>query len=145
MAEALGRFGQGGLTSAFYWHGPPEGSPGFYAFRAYRNFDGKGGAFLNFSVPTVVAEGMSLFASRDDRTSKVVLVALNLDPVTAADMEIDVSSCGSAASRRTFTYSGGKSGFVEQATQGEGGTLYQRVAPYSIAVMDVALAAPVIP
>ena len=45
IAEALGRFGQQGLTSAFYWSKVPYNSPGFHAFRAYRNFDGKGARF----------------------------------------------------------------------------------------------------
>ena len=47
-AEALGRFAQFGVTSAFYWTYPPENSPAMWAFRAYRNFDGKGGHFLDW-------------------------------------------------------------------------------------------------
>ena len=45
IAEVLGRFGLLGVTSAYKWGGPPEGTPGFWAFRAYRNFDGHGGRF----------------------------------------------------------------------------------------------------
>ncbi|HTO99005.1 MAG TPA: glycoside hydrolase family 44 protein, partial [Myxococcales bacterium] len=46
LAEALGRFGEQGLDSAYYWTVPPKGSPAFWAFRAFRNYDGKGGHFL---------------------------------------------------------------------------------------------------
>jgi hypothetical protein len=52
VAEALGRFAQGGVRAAFYWTYPPDRSPAFWAFRAYRNFDGAGGHFLEESLPT---------------------------------------------------------------------------------------------
>ena len=48
-AEALGRFGTEGLTSAYYWTSPADRSPSFWAFRAFRNFDGEGGRFLDRS------------------------------------------------------------------------------------------------
>jgi hypothetical protein len=67
-AEALGRFGTGGLTSAFYWDYPVDKSPAFWAFRAYRNFDWKGGKFLDWSVPATTGyEFSSIFASRSAR------------------------------------------------------------------------------
>ena len=52
LAEALGRFGQLGVEAAYYWTYPAKGSFAFQAFRAYRNFDGKGGRFLDYSLPT---------------------------------------------------------------------------------------------
>ncbi len=138
-AEALGRFGQLGITSAFYWFGPAEGTPVFNAFRAFRDFDGKGGTFLGLSVPTTSVDGASLFASLDEKRSHLVLVLLNFDPVTGADAEIDVSSCAKATSRRTFSYAGGSAGFADRGSRDEGGTLHQQVPPYSMTVLDVAL------
>ena len=90
VAEALGRFGQQGIQAAFYWTYPPNRSPAFWAFRAYRNFDGKGGHFLSRSVPTVTPEGTSLFASRDESGTHVVLVALNLKPDSDLSAKIDL-------------------------------------------------------
>jgi len=66
VAEVLGRFGQQGVTSAFYWTAPPEGSAAFHGFLAFRNYDGKGAHFLDWSVPATGADNLSLFASRDD-------------------------------------------------------------------------------
>src|SRR6185436_17484441 len=40
-AEALGRFGEQGVASAFYWDYPDRDSPAYWAFRAFRNFDGR--------------------------------------------------------------------------------------------------------
>ena len=77
-AEALGRFGTEGVTSAYYWTDPEDRSPAFWAFRAFRNFDDAGGRFLDRTVP--VKNGAllsSLFGSRDDEGTHVVAVLLN--------------------------------------------------------------------
>jgi len=100
LAEALGRFGTEGIDYAFYWFEPPQNSPVYWAFRAFRNFDGKGGKFLNRSVDTKMASGVSLFASRDDSGKHMVLIALNLDPTTAAKATIAMTECGSVVTRR---------------------------------------------
>ncbi len=43
VAEALARFADGGVTAAYYWPYPALGSAAYFAFRAYRDFDGHGG------------------------------------------------------------------------------------------------------
>ena len=79
-AEALGRFGQAGIDSAFYWTVPPESSPAFWAFRAFRNYDGKGAHFLEESLTATSSDTMtSVFASKDP-SGRMVSVVLNLDP-----------------------------------------------------------------
>jgi len=143
VAEVLGRFGQQGITSAFYWLCPAAGSPAFYAFRAYRNFDGKGASFLDWSVPTAEASGVSLFASRDEAKSRVVTVLLNLQPETRTEAEIDVSSCADATSRRVFEYRDGGAGLTAGAdTREEQGVIHERLEPYSIKVLDLTLLKP---
>jgi hypothetical protein len=147
VAEVLGRFGQQGITSAFYWLCPPAGTPAF-AFRAFRNYDGKGGAFADLSVPTTEAEGVSVFASRDDSTSRLVVVLLNLQPETAVDAEIDVLACRGNFGRRVFDYREGMAGLTEAEKKDEGGQksrpglLYERIEPYSIKVLELAILKP---
>jgi hypothetical protein len=138
VAETLGRFGQSGIQAAFYWTYPPNRSPAFWAFRAFRNFDGKGGHFLSSSVPTSTADGVSLFASRDDG-GHVVLVALNLKPDTELSAKIDVSSCGQIASGRAFRYSADAPELTAGPIQPAGGELAAALAPYSITVFDLHL------
>lgn len=154
IAEVLGRFGQQGVTSAYYWTCPAEGTPGFYGFRAFRNFDGKGTSFLDWSVPTREAPGVSVFASRDDGRSRLVTVLLNLEPETEIETEIDVSTCGAGFSRRTFEYRDGAPGFVEtRKPQGEGavpedderGPIRERLEPYSMKVLDLVILKPPAP
>lgn len=140
VAEALGRFGQQGLTSAFFWGEAAPPTPAFQAFRAFRNFDGKGGRFLDWSVATKEAERVSLFASKDENGSRVVAVLLNLDPVFAADARIDMPACGKVTSRRVFAYGSSSQGIVEVPPQPTNdGALSQVLAPFSMTVIDLGL------
>jgi hypothetical protein len=138
LAEALGRFGTEGVSYAFYWFAPPKNTPAYWAFRAYRDFDGKGGRFLDRSVPTQMDSSVSLFASRDASGKHLVLIALNLEPNSAAQAKIDLAGCGPIATHRRVTYS------QEAPTPSEepsvaGGALDERLPPYSINVFDVTL------
>jgi hypothetical protein len=139
VAEVLGRFGQQGVTSAFYWTAPPEGSPAFYGFLAYRNYDGKGAHFLDWSVSATGAENLSLFASRDESGEHVTLVLLNLDPASAVDASVDLSRCGVPTARRAFGYSGAAPGFVEEHSEARP-ELAEQLAPYSMKVVELAIA-----
>jgi hypothetical protein len=138
-AEALGRFGSEGLDAAYYWPGPMEKTRAFWAFRAFRNFDGRGGKFQDLSVPTRGAENLSLFASRDQKTERVVAIILNLDPVWAVHARVNASSCGRLEARRAFSYTESSTELAEQrAAPKEAGV--ELVPPYSILVLDLRFA-----
>jgi hypothetical protein len=145
-AEALGRFGQFGVTSAFYWCFPPEGSPASQAFLAYRNYDGKGGRFLDWSIPTKLPNLAlaSLFASRDDSGKHLVAIALNLSPDTPLFAHVDVSTCGVVRTEQSFVFAqgAGATGFVAgHETPRDGrATVDQVLPPYSITVLDIHIA-----
>ncbi len=136
-AEALGRFGQQQLDSAFYWGGPQPNTRAFWAFRAFRDFDGRGGHFLDWSVPTHEAERVSFFASRDEAGDHLVAVILNLDPKFAVRARIETSSCGKIKSRRAFSYTEDTPSLKETpGLTGEDG-LVEVIPPYSIRVLDL--------
>jgi len=140
LAEALGRFGQQGIDAAFYWTYPAQDSHAFWAFRAYRNFDGKGGHFLDESVPTSMAPGASLFASKDASGTHVVLVALNLDPRRALRAHIDLTTCGSVGQQRLFVDTADAPGLAPTSPgQVDKGALVTVLPPYSLTVMDLTL------
>jgi hypothetical protein len=142
-AEALGRFAQFGVTSAYYWTHPPAGSPTLQGFLAFRSFDGKGGRFLDWYLPSKADEGASLFASRDEAGKHLVLVAINMSPDTAMLAKIDVGSCGPVASHQAFAYvRGGRNIAAGQLVQGGAPALEQVLPPWSITVIDVLLAQP---
>jgi hypothetical protein len=144
IAETFGRFAQFAVTSAFYWTGPPENSPGMWAFRAYRDYDGKGSRFLDWFTPASVQhpDQQSLFASRDESGKHLVAIALNFSPREAVAAQIDLSSCGKVDSAQTYTYQGGANGFVAGPPSTAAGTskLVQALPGYSITILDVQLA-----
>jgi hypothetical protein len=139
-AETLGRFAQFGVTSGFYWTAPPAKSESAVAFHAYRNFDGKGGHFLDLYAPTDPAQGASFFASREADGSHVVVVALNLSPDAAATAQLDVSSCGTVESQQAYTHVQGASGLSPSAVVQQASTVVERpLPPWSIVVFDIHL------
>jgi hypothetical protein len=135
LAEALGRFGEQGLYSAFYWTYPPDGTPAFWAFRAYRNFDGRGGAFEQLSMPTEAPRGASIFASRSADGRRVTAVLLNYSPTETLEANVNLKACPTPSAQRLFTFVGNPGGFTEHS-----GTLQKaRLPPYSITVMELTL------
>lgn len=143
VAEALGRFGQYDVATAFYWTYPPPESPVTFAFRAFRDYDGKGGHFLDQSIQTSASETTSLFASRDEASTKIVAIALNMDPESAAASDVDISSCPRAGEARAFTYRGnGSEGFAARpAPEVDPRRLRIVLPPYSITVIELPLTA----
>lgn len=141
VAESLGRFGQHGVTGAFYWTYPKDKSPAFWAFRAFRNYDGKQGRFLDRSVKTRAVHPLtSMFASRSEAGDKVVAVVLNLDPRTPVDAQVDLTSCGRVTSRKAYVYTGGEEGF--RPVTGEAtttGVQKERLPAYSITVLELGM------
>jgi hypothetical protein len=142
VAEALGRFGELGVTSAFYWDYPDRSSPAFWAFRAYRDFDGSGGRFLDESVPAESSDPRaSIFASRDAGGELLVVVLLGLDPTEPVAVQLDTSTCGRVAGPRGFTYVAGAAGFAPAGPElgAVGASVRVTLPPYSITVLDLHL------
>lgn len=141
LAEALGRFGQHGLDSAFLWAKLTPDSPGHLAFRAFRDFDGKGASFRELSVPASSGDGVSLFVSRDAAGGKYVAVLLNLDPDRAAQVSLDFAGCATSTSTRVFGF-GPDSKAIESfgAVAAAGRPVVQQVPAYSLRVLDLSFA-----
>jgi len=141
VAEALGHFGTEGIYSAYYWTYPPDRSPPYWAFRAYRNFDEKGARFLDRSAPVNGSAPLaSLFASRDEAGGRVVAVLLNHDPGSPLRAEVGLESCGTVSAVRAFSYTGNASGFAARPAPGSAnGRLDLTVEPYSITTVEMTL------
>jgi hypothetical protein len=139
-AEALGRFGQGGVHSAYYWTYPPADSPAMNAFLAYRNYDGKGAHFLEYSIGGSAPQGTSIFASRDDAGKHLVAIVLNQSPDTAIQARLELNGCHSASSADVYTYAG--VAFRKQAGHASDTNVTESFPPYSINVIDLHFNAP---
>ena len=140
QAEALGRFGQAGVTSAFLWTYPAERTPQYWGFRAFRNFDGAGGRFLDQSIRSRSGKDVTAFASTNAGTSQVVAVLNNLSSSRAAATTVTLMSCA-AMSRgparvQQWSYAGGSEGFVgSPAAAVTRGTVAVTLAPWSVNVL----------
>ncbi len=139
LAEALGRFAQFGVSHAFYWTYPKKPSPAYWAFRAFRNYDGKGGRFLDRIVPTSAPSGTSVYASKDESGKTWVVVALNFSADRPADASIALDGCAAPKGVTSFLYTGGDQGFVPGAIKADGAKLVGKLPPYSITVIEVTL------
>jgi hypothetical protein len=136
-AEALGRFGQQGLDSAFFWGDLKQGNPTYWAFRAYRNFDGKGARFQDISLPVQETENVSLFASRDEEAKHIVLVLINRDGRSSANAQIELQGCGNVTSSRLFRYGVGSLDLSEGKVEQTGTGVKSLLEAYSLSVIDL--------
>lgn len=137
LAEALGRFALHGVSHAFYWTFPKKPKPAYWAFRAYRNYDGEGGRFLDTIVPSSSPSGTSLFASRDESGKKWVLVALNFSADRPFETNIALDGCTAPTAIKSFVYTGSPAGMTSGDAKIEGTSIKAKLPPYSITVFEL--------
>jgi len=80
QADVLGIFGRYGLFAACNWGVGPEDSAMLAGYRAFRNFDAKGGAFgdLGLGVSGERPAEFSIYASQDSKAKgRLTVVAIN--------------------------------------------------------------------
>ena len=137
VAETLGRFAEYGVTSAFYWTYPPADSPLLAAYRAYRNFDGKGGRFEDRFVQSASSSDLSMFVSRDAHREHYVIIAINLRQDSVANTTVELSGCAEPTSSSLLSYSGSGQNFAAQPVHQNGVRLTLVLPPYSISVLEL--------
>lgn len=79
IAETLGIFGREDVYLADYWAYPAKNSPGYLAFRLFRNADGQGHGFGDLSCRATSAdrERVSCFAAVDSQSGDLTLLLIN--------------------------------------------------------------------
>jgi hypothetical protein len=79
QADILGIFGREGLDLATLWAPPSAGQPGAYAFRMYRNYDGRGGTFGDISVRATSADQdrLAVYAAERSSDGAVTVMVVN--------------------------------------------------------------------
>ena len=103
-ADALGIFGREGVYLANYWTAPKPNSPAWFAFQMYRNYDGRGGAFGDRSLPTrsTAPDTVSAFASREPGWIDVML--LNKDLTGAHSVRLDLGGAITTGPLQVYEY-----------------------------------------
>jgi hypothetical protein len=136
-AESLGRFGQQGLDAAYFWGDLKTGTPAYWAFRAFRNFDGKGGRFLDVSLPVRESADVSVFASRDAQQSKLVVVLINRAATTKVRAALAFQGCGRKGASRLFSYGPGSKALAPAPFDETDVGIAASLEPQSIYVLEV--------
>jgi hypothetical protein len=139
VAETLGQFARNNVYSAFYWTFPLEGTAAAMGFRAFRNFDGKGGQFESTLVPAESEPGTSLFVSRDPLGKHYVAVTINFDPKAEHSGTLDVGACGQVKAIEQYVYTNGAKEFARTSVSGEPNRVVLRLPKESITVFDVTM------
>lgn len=93
LVDALGRFAQHQVAQAYYWTYPKESSPAYWAFRAFRDFDGAGGRFLEQLLLAQGDDGYSLYVSTSADHGRVVGVAANKDFDAPLRLRLRLQGC----------------------------------------------------
>jgi hypothetical protein len=108
VAEVLGVFGRERLDMACYWAIPGVGTPGFYAFKMYRNADGKGNGFGDTAVAATSSapDRVSCYGSVDSRTGAPAVMLLNKMPSASAPITLQLSGGRLSGALEVYRYSG---------------------------------------
>lgn len=106
-AEVLGIFGREGVDFANMWSAPAPTDPIAYAFRIYRNYDGKGGKFGDTSVQTICSHRskLSLYGALRSSDGALTLVVIN-KTTSAIDTTLSLAHFSPGSSAKVYSYSG---------------------------------------
>jgi hypothetical protein len=106
QADILGIFGREKLDLATLWWTPSLDQPGAYAFRMYRNYDGKGAAFGETGVKAVSdnQDQLSVYAAQRDVDHALTLIVINK---TSGGLisSVSYSNFTAAATAKVYRYS----------------------------------------
>jgi hypothetical protein len=106
QADVLGIFGREQLDLATLWGPPKSTEPGAYAFRMYRNYDGKGSAYGDTWVQSTSTDQgqLAIYGAQRSSDSALTLMIINK---TGTNLTTDLALKGfsPAAIAQVYTYS----------------------------------------
>ncbi len=104
LAEVLGIFSKEKLDYASYWTTPPPKSSASFAFKLYRNYDGKGGQFGDILLPNTYGtqKDASLFSALREDDQTVTLVLLNKSQTNTLEFDLNIRGLGDKVSSTLY-------------------------------------------
>ncbi|MFK7804092.1 MAG: glycoside hydrolase family 44 protein [Anaerolineae bacterium] len=108
IAEVLGVYGKEGLYYATYVPGLEKGSPAFYAFKIFTNYDDKGGSFGDLVVDAESdhPDEVSVYSSLDSETGNLHIILINrIKEVLSFETEIVWEGFESTGEGAIYTFS----------------------------------------
>jgi hypothetical protein len=110
QADVLGIFGREGLDLAALWGFGNSTDATAYAFRMYRNYDGKGSGFGDTSVSAMSddQDKLAIYASTRSSDHALLLMIINKDPAQNITSEVSIEGFSGASSAHMYRYSAQK-------------------------------------
>lgn len=131
QADVLGIFGREQLDLATLWGPPKLTQPGAFAFRMYRNYDGKGSAYGDTWVRSTSANQGQLAIYGAQRSSDRALTLMIINK-TGSDLTSNLTLAGfsPAASAQVYSYSNANlSAIVRQSDRAVSATGFSATYP----------------
>jgi hypothetical protein len=116
-ADVLGIFGRDSVGLATYWPLKDDESFAYAAFRAYRNYDGKGGTFGDTSIAATSSDvqNASVYASIDSaNTARTVVIAIN-KATTSKNVGIKIAHSATYKTAKVWVLTGGQAALTAGA------------------------------
>lgn len=142
IADVLGIYGREDLYLANYYGSPANLSPGYWAWRMYRNYDGKLSGFGNVSVKAQVnsvdIDKISVYASKDTATKELKVMLINKMSVNPANVKINIANYPDGAVK-VYRYSNIDTTQIRQLSTlaVSNGSLLVNLDPYSITLLVI--------
>jgi hypothetical protein len=107
QADLLGVFGREGLDLATIWGPPKLGTPGYFAFKVFRNYDDRAGEFGDLSVRASSADQsrLSIYAAERTRDGVLTILVVNKS-FGELSSTIEVHGWSGDAEASAYRYSG---------------------------------------
>lgn len=139
IGEILGIFGREQLDMACYWTQPATKSPGFYAWKIYRNANDSGKGFGDIAVQATSQKPdiVSCFGSLDSTTNLPVVMLVNKSPDKAQMVTLAVTSKTTLRRSEIYRYSGSNLAGIEKLppVQIVGNRVKLTLPPYSMTLL----------
>ncbi len=114
-SDILGIFGREGLDMAALWGPPNLDQPLLYAFKMFRNYDGKGGQFGDLSLAATSGDQgrLSIYAARRTADGRVTVMVINK---TFGDLKaaLTLENFKARGRAKVFQYSAADLGRIQQ-------------------------------
>ncbi len=137
-AEVLGIFGREGVDLATYWAAPTPGSPVYWAFRMFRNYDGEGRGFGDQYIEAESSrpDSVSAFASIATDAGQLRLLLINKSPEQERDVRLDLRGVDLERDVSVYRYTGAAQGIQSLPPLRLGGRdMSYEIPPYSMTML----------
>ena len=107
VADVLGILGREDVYYANYYGYPELGTPEFYGFKIYTNYDDEGGKFGDTYVQTESEDPdqLGVFAAIDSETGNLHIILINKKPAESLNVQLDLSGFDTPSNTILYRYS----------------------------------------